>query len=361
VVDINDLYGKNLGSFDKEGDEKQQNTNPNPNTKQKSQEKKEKPLSVLEMKRKLEGHVTGYGKLVGFSEQYVVVSRTIAVCKGEVSCACDASDSMHTRPCGYNVDTKHNPPIPIIISIFDTGNGKPLVCPRCKGIDFEVKMERRIAKLVILDDANNSSSNVHQHVILYDDMVENVTPGDVEIGGEMFVEMRAGSNKNSKMDNVLHATSIRYLKKREVVNTPEDIRNFYKWKQLCDKMAECPACLEWAKREHIHPFKKTPMYTPVTFNERLVEMFAPNVVGHRVAKQGLLRSIVGGIRRGDGPLSGKIHTFMLGVKGTAKSKLCKETTRIKLNSGLVSGTHAWPACRPPALELFNIFVNLINS
>ena len=92
------------------------------------------PKSVIEMRRKLKGNVTGYGTLVGVTEQYVVVSRTVAMCSGNVRCACDASPDEHTRPCGYSVDIKHDPPVPVIISVFDTGNGKALVCPRCKGM-----------------------------------------------------------------------------------------------------------------------------------------------------------------------------------------------------------------------------------
>ena len=104
------------------------------------------PKSVIEMRRQLEGPITGYGTLVGVSEQYVVVSRTTATCSGNVRCACDADPNEHTRPCGYSVDIKHNPPVAVIVSVFDTGNGKALVCPRCKGIDYMVIMDQRIAK-----------------------------------------------------------------------------------------------------------------------------------------------------------------------------------------------------------------------
>ena len=70
------------------------------------------PKSVIEMRRQLEGLVTGYGTLVGVTEQYVVISRTTATCSGNVRCACDAIPDEHTRPCGYSVDIKHDPPYP---------------------------------------------------------------------------------------------------------------------------------------------------------------------------------------------------------------------------------------------------------
>lgn len=194
----------------------------------------EPPKTVIEMRRQLEAPISGYGKLIGFSEQYVVVSRITAQCTGNVRCACDAVPDEHTRPCGYSVDIKHNPPAPVMISVFDTGNGKSLICPRCKGIDYEVNMERRIARLFVLDDIDNPNANARQQVIVYDDMVENLTPGEsVQVEGEIFVERKAGSSKSSKMDNVLHANSIKYLKKKDVVITDDgrvstDGRNCHK-------------------------------------------------------------------------------------------------------------------------------------
>src|SRR4029079_16651340 len=76
------------------------------------------------------------------------------------------------------------------------------------------------------------------------------------------------------------------------------------------------------------------------FINRLVAMFAPNVIGWPEAKLGLLRSIVGGRNRGEGALSGKIHTILVGDPGTAKSKLGEETMKIKPNCRHVSAPHA---------------------
>ena len=86
--------------------------------------------------------------------------------------------------------------IPVIVSVFDTGNGKALVCPRCKGIDYEVTMDRRIAKLIKLEDADNHNADVSQDVVVYDQDVEDLTPGElVQVEGEMFVERKPGSGR----------------------------------------------------------------------------------------------------------------------------------------------------------------------
>ena len=51
----------------------------------------------------------------------------------------------------------------------------------------------------------------------------------------MFVERRPGAQKNSMMDNRLHAISIEYLKPKDVVVTEDDIKLFYKWKEICNR------------------------------------------------------------------------------------------------------------------------------
>ena len=114
------------------------------NRKQKKDKKKEPkkqkkkkdngPLSVLEMKKVKEGLVKGCGRIVAIGEQYQAVSQISAICNALVPCACDASEDEHERRCGYKLHIDYTvkysrPPTPIILSIFDTGNGKPQLCP----------------------------------------------------------------------------------------------------------------------------------------------------------------------------------------------------------------------------------------
>jgi DNA replicative helicase MCM subunit Mcm2 (Cdc46/Mcm family) len=306
-----------------------------------------RPLSVVRMRQQLAGQIIGYGTLVGVTEQYVVVSRTTAICSGNIRCACDAAPDEHTRPCGYAVDIKHHPPVPVIVSVFDTGNGKSLVCPRCKGIDYEVTMDRRIAKLIKLEDAENHNADISQDVVVYDSDVEDLTPGElVQVEGEMFVERKPGSSKSTKMDNVVHASSIKYLKKKEVTISQTDVKNFHRWIELSDKEYQKELRLvnqyeTWSKLHKCEECRKhAKRIIPMTFTDRLVSAFAPNVIGWPEAKLGLLRSIVGGRNRGDGALSGKIHTFLVGDPRTAKSKLGEEAMKIKPNCRHVSAPHA---------------------
>jgi DNA replicative helicase MCM subunit Mcm2 (Cdc46/Mcm family) len=280
------------------------------------------------------------------------VSSINAVCSGSVKCACDASKGEHERPCGYRLqidctEENNRPPTPVTISIFDTGNGRPSICPKCKGKDFQVKIEYRRAKLIKLQDVDNRTDNARQDVVLYDDWVDNLVYSEiVQVEGTMHVERKPGSAKNSMMDNILHASSIKYLKRKEVVITPKDKEIFYEWKEECDRAYtseiealnlfqqqarkyNCLACRELARK-----------IIPLSFVERQAAAFAPNVVGNAAAKEGCLRTLVGAVPRGPGRLAGKIHTLFVGEKGTAKSKLGEEAKNILPNSTHVSGPHA---------------------
>lgn len=316
-------------------------------------EKQNKPLSVLEMKQVKEGPVTGYGRVVAVGEQFQAVSQINAVCNGLIPCACDVSDGEHERHCGYTLHVDFTlggkqPPSPVIISLFDPGNGKPQVCPRCKGSsDFEVKLEYRRAKLVRLQDVDNRTDNARQDVILYDEMVDNLAYNEiVQIEGNMYVQRKPGSSKNSMMDTILHATMLKYLKRPDVIVTDKDIELFYKWKEVCLKAQakeiasaerfkrqakeyNCIACQQLARK-----------IVPMSLVNRQAAALAPNIIGHLPPKQGMLRTLAGGTKRGPGRLKGKIQTLFIGDKGTSKSSLGEEGGRIHPNSAKVTATHA---------------------
>lgn len=168
------------------------------------------------------------------------------------------------------------------------------------------------AKSIQLEDTERPDENERLDVVLYDDMISNVLAGEVvEITGINRIENRRGS-KSKKKTTVLHADSIKYLNRKELVITETDIQNFRKFAFDC----KC----KW------------------NLIERLVSMFAPNIIEHNDAKLGILRSVVGGIERGK--IRGRINTFMVGDPGTAKSTLAREAVDLKPNSRYVSGPHS---------------------
>ncbi len=164
------------------------------------------------------------------------------------------------------------------------------------------------AKSIQLEDTERPDENERLDVVLYDDDISNVLAGEVvEIRGVNRVQNKRGS-KSKKKTTVLHAEFIKYLNRKELVITDTDIQNF-------QKFAKLPYLID-----------------------RLVSMFAPNIIEHNDAKLGILRSVVGGIERGK--IRGRINTFLVGDPGTAKSTLAREAIDLKPNSRYVSGPHS---------------------
>ncbi len=327
--------------------------------KEKKPSEEQRPKSVLEMKQVKEGPVKGCGRIVGVGEQYQAVSRIDAECDAYVDCRCKVNtpggvvdENTHERPCGYKLYIDYTvdnsrPPTPVIISAFDTGNGKPQVCPRCKQYDIRVEIGYRRAKLIQLQDIDNRTDNARQDVILYDNMVDNLEYNEIiQVEGKMFVERRPGASKNSMMDNRLHASSVVYLKKKDVIITEDDVKLFHKWKENCiraqaaeieavnrfkqqAKQYNCVACQQLARK-----------IIPMSVVDRQAAAIAPNIIGHLPAKQGMLRTLVGATKRGPGRLKGKIQTLFIGDKGTSKSSIGDEGGHILPNSAKVTATHA---------------------
>ncbi len=155
----------------------------------------------------------------------------------------------------------------------------------------EGRPEYKDAKSIQLEDTENLDENERLDVVLYDEMVKNVVAGEiVKICGNIRIEDKKNGRSNKKY-TVLHATSIEYLNRKEVLVTDIDIKCF-------EVFAKLPRLLD-----------------------RITSMFAPNIIGHDDVKRGLLRSIVGGIDRGK-KSGGRIDTLLVGDPGTAKSKLC---------------------------------------
>jgi hypothetical protein len=170
-------------------------------------------------------------------------------------------------------------------------------------------IEYRNAKSIQLEDIETLNDNDRLNVVLYDDMTNKVIAGETaKITGNISIEDKKLNNKSKKKFNVLHASSIEYLNRKEILVTKEDIESF-------DKFVTYP--------------------NPV---DRLTAMFAPNIIGHDNIKRGLLRSAVGGVDRGKNG-GGRIDTLEVGDSGTAKSKLGAEITELKPNSRHVSAPH----------------------
>jgi MoxR-like ATPase len=179
-------------------------------------------------------------------------------------------------------------------------------------METETGVVYKDAKSIQLEDIEKLDENERLDVMLYNDDITNVIPGEVvEIVGN--IELVSKNAKKSKVKTVVvNATSIKYVNRKELIISNKDI-------------------------EAIEKFAHSNYELNLT--ERLGVLFAPNVVGHKDAKLGLLRSIVGGDNHGQRG-GGRINTFMVGDPGTAKSTLAQEAAMIKPNSRHVSAPHA---------------------
>lgn len=137
-------------------------------------------------------------------------------------------------------------------------------------------------------------------VILYDDASDNIIDGEiVEIEGEIHTQrgIAGGFNKSNKMVNILHSNKpIIYKNRKETKITQRDIENIHRWKKICQIVykKELEAVKKYShlkKEERPNWVKKI---KPMTFEQRITAMFAPNVYGHADKKMGILRSIIGG-------------------------------------------------------------------
>ena len=221
------------------------------NLEREEQEKQHKIISVLEAKRKHQGTLRVLGKIVTVSEMYVI----------EI-----------TDPTMAEVSYKD-------------------------------------AKSIQLEDIEKLDENERLDVILFDDDITTVIPGEiVEIIGDVVLVSKNSKKKMIKTV-VVNASSIKYVNRKELVIGTKDIKDFQNFSSM----------------ENLIP--------------RLVAMFSPNVIGHDDVKLGVLRSIVGGDNHGQRG-GGRVNTFLVGDPGTAKSTIGQEAAKIKPNSRHVSAPHA---------------------
>jgi replicative DNA helicase Mcm len=148
------------------------------------------------------------------------------------------------------------------------------------------------------------------------------------------------------MVNILHSDkAIIYKNKKEIKLSRNDIKNFHKYKQICQQAnkKELDVINEYSQLKEEKRPNWVKKIKPMTFEHRITSMFAPNVYGHAAKKIGIIRSIVGGSKAENGAQNGRrgrIHTLLIGDPGTAKTALSIESTRLESNARMVDATGA---------------------
>ena len=279
-------------------------------------------LGVLEAIRAPEGRIKVIGKVVSKTISFRVITSSKWDC--------------NNLNCKNHGEKFYQIPIQHIPKHLDSS-----YCWVCKNMgSLDVTHVKDNAKRIQLDDIDTIEDKFDRlNVIMYGDASKKISYGEiVEIEGNLITQ-KMNSNNNTIMLNVLHSyKSIIYKNKKENKVTQQDIDIFYKWKKICietykkesELVKKCKRCAQ--------------TIIPLTFEQRVVRLFAPNVSGHNDAKMGILRSIIGGNKnKNDGTDNGRrgrIHTNLIGDPGTSKTLLSTESTKLDSNSRLVDAAGA---------------------
>ncbi len=297
-------------------------------------------LGVLQAIRTLvEGPGKVIGRIVGRSTNFKVISRSEWKCQ---NFECQNSGLLNFYPSIRDMP-KH----------LDTSTGTNPYCWVCKTFgSLNVISEYQIAKKIQLEDIDTIEERFDRlNVIMYGDSSDKIIDGEiVEIEGNLITQkIVAGinsSNGSNKMVNVLVSDKpIIYKNRKEIKITQKDIDNFYRWKKICidvykKELAVINKYRYLKKEERPNWVNKI---KPMTFEQRVTALFAPNVYGHSDAKMGILRSLIGGSRKeneADTGRRGRIHTNLIGDPGTAKTALSIESTKLDQNSRMVDASGA---------------------
>ena len=299
-------------------------------------------LSVSDAIRRHSGPVTTLGRIIGVSKPDKVIISILWSC---------------TR-CGYQKVEEMDPPV----SYFNPQNHRK--CPQCSFSSGNGKGEAKKtikqkqkqndlydqsdltpepgyenSKSINIQDSEASDDLESLHVVLLgDEITRNVKVGEMaSIKGEIYTLGGSGTGgKNDvgkKLFPILFSHKIIYQREEETPISEDEIELFKQFAGKDDVI------------------------------QQLVEMFAPNVIGHSDTKLGILRSAVstksnyhsiidsqysGGRRNNStaavtniiAKIRNRINTLLVGDPGTAKTMLAEEATKIVPNSRYVTVQHA---------------------
>jgi DNA replicative helicase MCM subunit Mcm2 (Cdc46/Mcm family) len=288
-----------------------------------SQDKGIKIYSVSEAKLIESGQVTITGMIASMSTIYKVISKSEWECSNPT---CNQRGSQTYTPALLNLP-QH----------LDNTACFNIKCFKCGSTAFTVKHTYHNARTIQIEDINKTDDIDRLEVVVYDEASQCIIAGEaVDLTGDLYIQRKIDGVKGKKLVTILHSNIITYKNKEKIIVTEKDIENFHRWKKICDTAYQKE--IEAVRRNENWSKKIKPM----TFVNRLVAMFAPNVIGYNDKKLGLLRSLVGGRadNGNDNGRRGRINTLLVGDPATAKSLLAREATRITPNSRFVSAQNA---------------------
>lgn len=226
---------------------------------------------------------------------------------------------------GFSVtDSNNNSGIRPIVYLNDL---KPSKCANCGEKYFEFDYDNSVfddAKIICLQNSGDTATqdlDEQLEVMVCGDYTRDIRAGEaLTIHGRTYISTSnnsssggSGRKTNRKLITIMVAKFVVYEDRRTFDITDRDIEAFHRFANYKD---------DDGKNGVI---------------ERLVSMFAPNVIGENDKKLGCLRSAVGGVEE---HRRGRIHTLFVGDKGLAKSLLMKESTKAVPNSRYITAQSA---------------------
>ena len=248
-----------------------------------------KILSIPEAIRTHSGTIMTSGIIIAISETYQLVKKS--------QWKCYKCDEVIERE---------------VVNILDIPT-KPRECMRCRsklGFSHNHEYINVVSMKVQQEDSRTDNSLDSLRVVVFGNDTYDIQVGEhINILGEIVKEQ---DRRTKQFHTVLLAKRIHYEGRRKVELMPADIRVIKRFRTF----------------DH--------------YENRLVSMFALNVVGHYDDKLTLLLAAVGAPEYYDKQtkqqlVRGRINTLLIGPPGEAKTVLGKEALKLRLNSKYVSG------------------------
>lgn len=247
-------------------------------------------LTVSDAKRRHWGRITVTGTIVTISDLYQLVTKA--------GWKCDSCAGIWEKQVRKLIE----PP------------AKPKRCPFCESYTAyfdELHEYVNAVTITIQDDIAEPSLDSSMSVVVFEEDTKEIHMGEnIKVIGKIE---KLQDKKSRRYHSVLVAESVHYEHRKRLVLTHNDILGA---KRFVGKL----------------PVNSEKAFL-VGFKDRIIRMFAPNVIGHEDDKQALLLAMIGAP---ENSIRGRINVLLIGPAGLAKTKLTREVVKAKRGSRYVS-------------------------
>lgn len=255
-------------------------------------------LPIAAAKREKSGYVKVKGTIVGLSPVYNMIK----------------SVKLNCHSCGYHTQVNYEKPV------FKTPFKDKSKCGACsKEENFTITLTAIPEYVSVVDielqDLESFNEIERLSVKVFEKNTSDIVAGEVvSITGNLHV-IRKNDNPHNKLETVLFAHSLEYLKRSDLILTEKDIQNIQDWKQEQQSSGK-------------------------NILSELSKLYAPELIGLDNIKKGmLLACVTAGLGNIDNrfPKRLRINVLLIGNPGLAKTSILEKTTRLVPNSQYAGG------------------------